>query len=452
MTSKSSSAASRIEMKFQSRRQSLTSPLILLILLALFLSLLQKQSSGISSLEILVGGVLVLIYILGMTKFFATDVKLPRPLFYLLGFGLWATFSVVLAMGNGVTLEWWFRLFFPALSLSMIALVSFIEINSWRRIRAMYLSLMIAGVIMVLISLSGMHSININAIANLQLMRRYGGGYFSAFSLCLALPLLFQYRRSASLQRLWIWLAVAISTLGLAISFTRTYWISTAVSLLFMLYLLRKARRQSYSRLLWRMLIIGGLGIAVFIAVAPSKISSYVLSRLETATTVSSSFSFQERVYETKGLLHTMLGNPLSFGIGNGFGAKFTYYSVSPSTMGGVGWRSKSYSHNWYVYLLFTTGLVGLSLILAAWANLLLSIKKSLVQSGNIAESSKYLLVGIATATINLLIASLMAPPLMSFKWAIYFGVLVGLALNLMRLPQKVSRFSDQKYAGKRVS
>jgi len=35
---------------------------------------------------------------------------------------------------------------------------------------------------------------------------------------------------------------------------------------------------------------------------------------------------------------------------------------------------------------------------------------------------------------VNLLITSLTGPPLASFKWAVYFGVLIGLALSITRM------------------
>ena len=427
-------------MNIQREGQRLVSPLILLVLLATAFSLLHEESPELTSFEILTGGILSIIYIWGAIKFLILGIKPPKALFYLLIFGLWAVLNVGLAVANGVELEWWFRRFFAAFSLPMIALVSFVEFRTFQRIRAMYVVLMLMGVIIVLVSLSELRFITINAITNLQYLRRYGGGYFSTFSLCLALPLLFHRPRFSSLQRLGLWLVVVISSLGLILSFTRTYWISTGVSLLFMVYLLGKDRRWHCTRLLWRIAIIGGLGMAVLTMLVPPYIRSFVVSRVTGIPAAFSGLSFQDRVYEAKGLFHTMLENPLTFGTGNGFGAKFTFYSVNPFSWGGVGWMSIDYSHNYYLYLLFTTGIIGLSLFLATWVKLFSSIRNFLIQTKNTAESGKFFLIGIATTVLNLLIASLTGPPLVSFTWALYFGLLVGLALNLRHLPEKASQ------------
>ena len=427
-------------MNIQREGQRLVSPLILLVLLATAFSLLHEGSPELTSFEILTGGILSIIYIWGAIKFLILGIKPPKALFYLLIFGLWAVLNVGLAVANGVELEWWFRRFFAAFSLPMIALVSFVEFRTFQRIRAMYVVLMLMGVIIVLVSLSELRFITINAITNLQYLRRYGGGYFSTFSLCLALPLLFHRPRFSSLQRLGLWLVVVISSLGLILSFTRTYWISTGVSLLFMVYLLGKDRRWHCTRLLWRIAIIGGLGMAVLTMLVPPYIRSFVVSRVTGIPAAFSGLSFQDRVYEAKGLFHTMLENPLTFGTGNGFGAKFTFYSVNPFSWGGVGWMSIDYSHNYYLYLLFTTGIIGLSLFLATWVKLFSSIRNFLIQTKNTAESGKFFLIGIATTVLNLLIASLTGPPLVSFTWALYFGLLVGLALNLRHLPEKASQ------------
>ncbi len=443
-------------MQVQTREQRLVSPLNLLVLFALVLSLLQKSSPEITPLEIVVSGILAIICIWGIVNLFTIRVKLPKTLFYLFVFALWAALNIILAIGKKAELETWFRYFFPAFLLPMISLVSFIRFKSWKSIRSVYIILIFMGVSVVAADLLRMHSVNLSEIAGLQMLRRYAGGYFSPFTLCLRLPLLLQRPRSLSLQRLCLWLALAISLVGLILTFTRTYWISVAVSLLFMMYLLGKTRRQSYIQLLWRVVLVSGLGIAVLIGVAPEKAPFFVESRAGSVLDLKafSSLSFQERAYEAKGLFHAMLRSPISFGIGNSFGAKFTYYSVNPFDMGGVGWRSKSYSHNYYLYLLFTTGAVGLSLFLIAWVSLFLSIRRFLMRLKEIPEVSgyQYLLIGTAAAIVNLLIASLTAPPLMSFKWDVYFGLLVGLALNLVRLPQRVDQLSDRKCRTKEVS
>jgi len=204
---------SLIKVDSQKEKVHLFSLLSLLILLALFLSLIQKSSAELSEFEILIGALLITSYSLGIVKLFALRRNLPKVLFYLLVFAFWTIISVGLALVNGVELEWSLRRFFPVFSLSMVSLASFLEFRNFRRIKLIYTILTSIGVVIVLTSLSELHSVDVSTFANLQYLRHYGGGYFSAFSLCLALPFLFCPHFSRRL-RFCIWIIVIILTLS----------------------------------------------------------------------------------------------------------------------------------------------------------------------------------------------------------------------------------------------
>ena len=434
-----------IKKNIEKRKRHLINPFVLLSLLVVVLLALQRGDPYLTPFEILIGGILTIICILGIMKFFTINASLPRPLFYLLTFAFWAVLNVVLAIAWGVELEWWLRRFFPVFFFPMMALISFIEFRTLRTICTIYMSLMLIGAIVILINLLELRFVNIGEIIDLQLLRQYGGGYFGAFSLSLALPLLFMRRHYSSFWKILIWLVVIISILGLILSFTRTFWISTIISLFFMAYLIAKVKQQNYVRLLGRIAVVGAISMIVFMLLAPITVRSFVISRVTGIPAAFLGLSFQDRVYEAKGIFHTMLENPLTFATGSGLGAKFTFYSVNPFSWGGIGWMSIDFSHNYYLYLLFTTGIIGLSLFLAVWIKLFSSIKNSFIRTRNIIEFDKFLLIGIATVIVNLLVASLTASPLISIKWAVYFGLLVGLALNLIRLPYKRQEHAIKK-------
>lgn len=407
-------------------------PLGILIFISLILATLQEGSPEVTFFEFLTAGILSIIFFWGTTEFLASRRSIPRPLFYLFGFLVWAAVNFIIASNNGVELLWWFRRFFPVLTLPLTALASMSAFRSQRQVCAAYIALTFIGIMVVLHALFQIRSMNLTAITNLQALRKYGGGYYSAFGLCLMAPFLFRRPRFRRSTWLLVTGALFILFFGLVISFTRTYWISTAVALLFMVYLLARIRRITAPALLFRITIPAMLVLALFLWITPPTIRSFVVARAVSMSKASNDLSVMDRFSELVGLWNSAIKAPISLLSGNGLGAKFTFYSVNPWSWGETGWVENDYSHNYYAYLLWSTGLVGLFLFLLAWGSMLRQMIKllpSIFEAGHI----PYCIVGIGAATINLLVASLAAPPLMSFKWAIYFGVLFGLSLSISR-------------------
>jgi len=110
-------------------------PLGVLIFISLILSTLQEGSPEVTSFELLTAGVLGVTFFWGTIEFLSSRRGIPRPLFYLLGFLVWAGVNVVIALGNDVKLLWWFRRFFPVLTLPLTALASTVAFRSQRQIR-----------------------------------------------------------------------------------------------------------------------------------------------------------------------------------------------------------------------------------------------------------------------------------------------------------------------------
>jgi len=183
------------------------------------------------------------------------------------------------------------------------------------------------------------------------------------------------------------------------------------------------------------------LVLTIFLLVTPTPVSRFVVSRVASIPQATYDLSFLDRVMELQGLWNSAVQNPFSILVGNGLGAKFTFYSPNPWSWGGTGWIENDYSHNYYAYIFWSTGLLGLSLFLLFWGSILRQASKILRPSSNILAGLSYYLIGICTAVVNLLIASLTGPPLMSFKWAVYFGVLIGLALSIIRMQLNQSQY-----------
>ncbi|BER91397.1 O-antigen ligase family protein [Atrimonas thermophila] len=403
-----------------------------LIFISLILATLQESSPEVTPLEILTACVFGVIFFLGLGQVLIFHKGIPKPLFYLLGFLGCAGINVVVGLANGVDLLWWFRRFFPVATLPFAALASMAAFRSQKQLCTAFVTLVLIGVMCVLSSLFQLSSVDFAMITNLQDLREYGGGYYSAFGLCLVVPFLFGYLRPNRL----IWFLVMCTSLlffmGLIFTFTRTYWISTTISLLFMVHILVKLRRIKISVFLIWIVVPVFLGLAFLFWVASSNVCEFVVSRVASIPRAFSDLSFVDRVMELRGLWNSAIQNPISLLGGNGLGAKFTFYSPNPWSWGGVGWIANDYSHNYYAYLFWTMGVIGLSLFLFFWGSLLRQVMKTLLCSSNVTANLVYQLIGISTAAINLLITSLTVPALMNFKWAFYFGVLIGVALNLI--------------------
>jgi len=417
-------------------------PLGVLIFISLILSTLQEGSPEVTSFELLTAGVLGVTFFWGTIEFLSSRRGIPRPLFYLLGFLVWAGVNVVIALANGVELLWWFRRFFPVFTLPLTALASTVAFRSQGQMRVAYVTLILIGLIVVFHALLQIRSVDLTTVSNLQALRRYGGGYYSAFGLCLTAPFLFRRPRLKRSE----WLLVAgvsfVFSLGLLISFTRTYWISTIAALLVMVYLLAHVNRITVPASLIRITIPTVLILVILLCITPPTIRGFVYSRAISIPQATNDLSLIDRFSELKGLWNSATQNPISIIVGNGLGAKFTFYSPNPWSWGGTGWIENDYSHNYYAYIFWSTGLIGLSLFLLFWGSIFRQVSKILRLSSNISTGLSYYLIGICTALVNLLIASLTGPPLASFKWAIYFGVLVGLALSITRMQLNQSQNS----------
>lgn len=408
-----------------------------LIFISLILATLQEGSPEITYFELLVAVVLGLVFFLGMSQFLISNNDIPKPLFYLLGFLFWSGLNVIIALVNGVDLVWWFRRFFPVLTLPLTVLASMTAFRSKKQMRVSFAILVFIGLIVVLQAFSQIRSIDVETVINLQDLRKYGGGYYSAFGLCLTTPFLFCRPRLKRSIRLLVAFISIVFFIALMLSFTRTYWISTTMALLFMICLLARVRRVVVPILFIRIVIPAVLILTFFLLIVPTNIRGFAISRVASIPQAMDDLSFIDRIFELQGLWNSAIQNPISILAGNGLGSKFTFYSPNPWSWGGTGWIENDYSHNYYAYLLWSTGIIGLFLFFLFWGSLLKRATKALCYFSNTHTTyTPYYLIGICTAMTNLLVASLTGPPLVSFKWAIYFGILIGIALNLMKLQQ----------------
>jgi len=408
-----------------------------LILVVLVLLIFHQSSQEISFYEMVLSFVALIVVIISVLSLLVSKKPLPKPLIYLLAFTIWVVLDIFIAWASGVDLLWSLRRFFPIFTFAGLALAAFTSFRSNKEILIAYWEMVFISIIIILRSMSGLNYINLGLIDNAQLLRQYSGEYFASFSFCLVLPFFF-YKMKSKFLKVAIFIAVFLSGFGLVFSLTRTYWISTTLSVLFMIYLIKRKQRNFAFGVFFRLATFGVLIIVIIILIANEinvPIVTYALSRINS---INTDLSFLDRLMELKGIWESILKNPITILIGNGLGAKFTFYSVNPFSWGTLGWMQNDYSHNYYAYLLWSTGLIGLVLFLMAFGSFLRQSIQCLVCSKEMSWSDVYL-IGVSAVVVNLLIASLAGPPLFDIKWSIYFGVLVGLGLALM----KVSHISN---------
>lgn len=408
----------------------------ILLTISILLSSLKQDSPDITIIELF-----LVVIVPGVVGWLFLRIVLFRPskikaiaishwaLCLLLFFG-WSMVNIIVAVVNGVSLLNFGRRVFPILSLPLIGLASTATFRSRQAIHIGYITLVIAGMVVTAESMVGTLNINLSTVESLQTIRQYGGGYYNAFGLSLVVPFFYRFRSFNSIQQTILVGAVGVFGGGLVLSFTRTYWVSTILALgVTGLIVFLNNRGEITSWLWWTLTVIVVLAVSILL-IAPEQLVAFVLERVTSFSGVLSSRSVQDRLMELDGIVQSSMGNPLGILVGHGFGSEFTFYSVNPFSWSGTGVVQNEYSHNYYAYIYWTTGILGLAIYLLFWILFLRKIVGSIWNSN--AFDTVYLLA-IFSAITNMLIASLTAPPLMDLTWAIYFGIVLGIGRNTMK-------------------
>jgi O-antigen ligase len=148
----------------------------------------------------------------------------------------------------------------------------------------------------------------------------------------------------------WLWLLLLVALLGLVLSLVRGNYVALAVSLVYLLVVLRARERFR--------LVAGGLVVAVVLglglAIARPALFSSVITRALAITAVQDR-NVQYRLIENQTVGAQIAQHPL---VGNGLGKDYLFdwsrYGVAP--------YRKSYIHNNYYWFVHRLGFVGLLL------------------------------------------------------------------------------------------
>jgi hypothetical protein len=415
-----------------------------LFCIAIALSFWQQREGGFTTYEVSISILLGIIIIFGTLKYLKGRYTINRSLVYFLFFAFIIALNVFTILDTEIKATTWGWLAFVTLAFPLVSFVSYIEFNSLKKIRTFYIIIVVVCIIAIITFLvqvpfgEGMRQASIIDVRTALRGSPSGGivdlSFLSAMALSLLFPFLFFRQRSFSLQSRFILAAFIISLIGLFFSFARSFWVSTALGMISMLYLLKRISGKKTSSM--KLILIVAFSFLLCVFFLPTIWSIIEARASSIVSPFGHDYSLLERVYEGRGLLTSIVEHPQSLWLGNGFGKKFTFYSINPFTLGGVGERTKDYSHNHYLYLLWTVGIIGLSAFLMFVFSLFRDLRRAIldhVKDYEIAVPYKLMLVGIFGTFVNFLVAALLYTPFRIVRWNIYLGMLVGIGYNIIK-------------------
>ncbi|KKM13018.1 hypothetical protein SY88_00130 [Clostridiales bacterium PH28_bin88] len=407
--------------------------MVYFLLIAFLISIFSSKTAGIGIPEITS---LVIIVFTGMASIIKilSRAKMPKPLVYFWLFGLVGGISLLWALANSVEIIWWARRFAPIMMLVVSATVSYVYgFGELERLWKWWLLIMGIGTVMLVQDIFPLvYTKVLQSVHNLQQLRFYGGGYFSALLFSMSLPYILlshSYKGSSNSLGFFIVIITFISSsIALVISYTRTYWLATVLTS-FITFLVFISRRMiSWKRILQLGSII--LLITILLMVLSPSLILFATERFEGIFSAASDLSFLDRIEELKGIWTSSMQNPVQILFGHGLGAKFVFYSVNPFSWNQVGWIENDYSHNYYAYTFYATGIVGLLLFLKSWVSFLRICLRRVKWESD--PKRVVLLTSILGMSFNLLFTLIAAPPLTSYEWSILFGIVIGTGLSLL--------------------
>jgi hypothetical protein len=254
--------------------------------------------------------------------------------------------------------------------------------------------------------------------------------------LALTFPFLF-----AQGIRLWIRtaaaLTVALALLGVALSFSRTFYAMVPIAMLVTVIVgARAGLILVRARFLINigMLLLAFLFLAFVAVVALPRIAGH-LPQLEKAVSLRFKFhdrSGTQRASEAKAIVGWLVQRPTTLVTGWGLGNKYKMWSVDAAAVGGIGTIERDFSHDWWLYLLLTTGLTGLTAMLACvvslWRTLISTLGAGRRQG---AGAFATLNLGLLATLCVIIGTSFTFQPFGVLLWNVMFGMLCAVVCGV---------------------
>jgi len=413
----------------------------LFILIGFFLSPTLFYSEEITSLEIFWG----MLFIAGFTgallraflerKRLLLSFKKETILWLALFFLIWLAASLLLSLREGETITWWLRQYVDFIGYSLVFWVVWsIGRKNERWIKILVGLFLIIGVAKGFEQLIYYLYYLPEAIASgsFQILRgRFFAEFFVIPGPILAICL-YVYSKKRT-EKLFFAFLTFFFLILLALSFTRSLWIGFLVSFLVLLFSF-KSFRAKITEIMYPLFIVMIVAIGggfFFRREAMVHLFQWLKIRLYSYFKFGVQLSMLERFAEWKALWNLSWRKPL---FGHGIGSSFTFYSINPWSWvreGGVGWVSIRYSHNIYLYLFYTVGIVGLFLFMMLIFNVIKKAK--LIQSRSSDPFVKAYCTAIYSICIGFLVTSITCPIFMGKANSVYIGLLFGVFAVLNR-------------------
>ncbi len=351
---------------------------------------------------------------------------------------IWLPFNVLWAVFNGVDLELAIRRAASLFGYVITFLLSIFIFRSFKDIRAAYISLASGAAVVVLWSLLQATSVHHEGLY-LQEFRRAThvmGGYHSVLAMLLTLPLVVSPRGPMFFEKLTAFAVFLIGTIGLLLSLTRTYWIVALISVLLFVLISRRNRIRLFFMILASSLSVLLLDLGVVSGergLTKDQTIQLISQRVADFRSITEDPSVLNRVQELLGGLQSLLEEPQAMVLGRGLGREFAFVSVDPFYPKGAGVVFTDYSHNFYLYLLLQMGIPGLLLVVGSQVTVVLGAIRWMMR-----QNPEYHRIdigyGLLITVFGLLIANLVAPPMLFAGVSSHIGAIVGMLLKLQRI------------------
>ena len=418
-------------------------PLFVAVLAVVGLAAGQQRSAELGAYKFVAGGAAVLVGVWGILYAVRAG-KLPRPLFYMTLMVMLIAVNLPIALILDVSLVDWLHRALIEWAMYFVAISTYFGTRGRRgAVQTAYFIALVIGVIIV-----GYYFLELRSVRHAdmrEITKVETEGFWQGISIgadgVLLISLSFPFVVGG--QQISGWLRAAFSALfclGVAVlvsSFSRTMWGTTALTLSgFLVYSRSRGAAHAGPRLKY-LLVAGLMGIS-FLVIFASTVGRGQMAWVSKGAAMRLSFqdrSGEKRIVEAEALLGTMAGQPLTFVTGMGFGNSYT---VATLDTGGI--MKRTFSHNRWLYLLFTGGLavlvVGFTSTLSVLSMIFAALSHQPSGGGDPFAVGRTMLAGIGCLLMIFLLASFTQHPIGILVWNVIVGLLFGTACSISELVQ----------------
>jgi len=413
----------------------------LLILIGFFLAPGLFNTPEVTPLEIFWGVLFAAGFGGALARVFFEKRKLLLPLreeSFLWGalfFLLWGAISLLVSFREGEKLIWWLRKYVDFVGYFLVFWVVWCiseKKGSW--IKVLVSLFFFVGVVKGIQQLIWYYSNFQEAITgnDFQLLRRGAYAEFFGFPGSI-LAMCFYLNSKMKREKIFYGILVLFFLLLLGLSFTRSVWLGFGISLLVLLIGFKGLRAGVAKVLASFLLFLGAIlgGIIFFQQGSVIYLFHWINVRLFSFFKLQFDVSILDRFAEWKSLWALSWQRPF---LGHGIGHGFTFYSVNPWSWveeGGIGRVTIRYSHNLYLYLFYTLGMVGLFLFLF----IIFGVLKTTRKIWNKTEDSfvKAYCAALFSICVGFLVTAVTCPIFMGKTNSVLIGLLMGIVAVLNR-------------------